>query len=99
MLDDSTLGVGYRVPPSVIRDIVDAPPVPALSFSPHRDKIIFLKRTALPPLTELARPEEKLAGIPIDGHLNSRSHMSFYTGLGIHQILPDGTLGPEVEVH
>ncbi|XP_058738358.1 probable glutamyl endopeptidase, chloroplastic [Vicia villosa] len=96
--DDSTLGVGYRVPPPVIRDIVDAPPVPALSFSPYRDKIIFLKRTALPPLTELARPEEKLAGIRIDGHLNSRSRMSFYTGLGIHRILPDGTLGPEVEV-
>ncbi|CAK8544408.1 unnamed protein product [Lathyrus sativus] len=96
--DDSTLGVGYRVPPPVIRDIVDAPPVPALSFSPYRDKIIFLKRRALPPLTELARPEEKLAGIRIDGHCNSRSRMSFYTGLGIHQILPDGTLGPEVEV-
>lgn len=99
MLDDSALGVGYRVPPPEIRDIVDAPPVPALSFSPHRDKIIFLKRRSLPPLTELARPEEKLAGLRIDGYCNSRSRMSFYTGLGIHQILPDGTLGPEVEIH
>ncbi|KAK2364756.1 putative glutamyl endopeptidase, chloroplastic [Trifolium repens] len=97
--DDLALGVGYRVPPPEIRDIVDAPPVPALSFSPYRDKIIFLKRRALPPLTELARPEEKLAGLRIDGHCNSRSRMSFYTGLGIHQILPDGTLGPEVEIH
>lgn len=97
--DDSALGVGYRVPPPVIRDIVDAPPVPALSFSPFRDKIIFLKRRALPPLTELARPEEKLAGLRIDGYCNSRSRMSFYTGLGIHEILPDGTLGPEVEIH
>ncbi|CAJ2631923.1 unnamed protein product [Trifolium pratense] len=97
--DDSVLGVGYRVPPPEIRDIVDAPPVPALSFSPFRDKIIFLKRRSLPPLTELARPEEKLAGLRIDGHCNSRSRMSFYTGLGIHQILPDGTFGPEVEIH
>ncbi|XP_045796881.1 probable glutamyl endopeptidase, chloroplastic isoform X1 [Trifolium pratense] len=97
--DDSVLGVGYRVPPPEIRDIVDALPVPALSFSPFRDKIIFLKRRSLPPLTELARPEEKLAGLRIDGHCNSRSRMSFYTGLGIHQILPDGTFGPEVEIH
>ncbi|GAU11295.1 hypothetical protein TSUD_342860 [Trifolium subterraneum] len=97
--DDTALGVGYRVPPPEIRDIVDAPPVPALSFSPFRDKIIFLKRRSLPPLTELARPEEKLAGLRIDGHCNSRSRMSFYTGLGIHQILPDGTFGPEVEIH
>ncbi|XP_045796884.1 probable glutamyl endopeptidase, chloroplastic isoform X3 [Trifolium pratense] len=97
--DYEVLGVGYRVPPPEIRDIVDALPVPALSFSPFRDKIIFLKRRSLPPLTELARPEEKLAGLRIDGHCNSRSRMSFYTGLGIHQILPDGTFGPEVEIH
>ncbi|XP_045796886.1 probable glutamyl endopeptidase, chloroplastic [Trifolium pratense] len=89
----------YRVPPPEIRDIVDAPLVPALSFSPYRDKIIFLKRQSLPPLTELARPEEKLAGLRIDGHCNTTNRMSFYTGLGIHQILPDGTLGPEVEIH
>lgn len=99
MLDESTLGSGYRAPPPDIKDIVDAPPLPALSFSPLRDKIIFLKRRALPPLADLARPEEKLAGIRIDGRSNSRSRMSFYTGIGIHTILPDGTLGPETGVH
>ncbi|KAL4305352.1 hypothetical protein AHAS_Ahas16G0069700 [Arachis hypogaea] len=97
--DDSSLGAGYRVPPPEIKDIVDAPPVPALSFSPLRDKILFLKRRALPPLSELARPEEKLAGVRIDGKSNCRSRMSFYTGIGIHRILPDDTLGPETEVH
>ncbi|KAG7971045.1 hypothetical protein I3843_07G115900 [Carya illinoinensis] len=97
--DESTLGVGYCLPPPEIKDIVDAPPLPALSFSPHRDKILFLKRRALPPLAELARPEEKLAGIRIDGRYNTRSRMSFYTGIGIHQLMPDGTLGPEKEVH
>lgn len=97
-VDDSILGVGYRLPPPEIRDIVDASPLPALSFSPHRDKILFLKRRALPPLSELARPEEKLAGIRIDGKCNTRSRMSFYTGIGIHQLMPDGTLGPEKEI-
>uniref|UniRef100_A0A2N9IQG8 Probable glutamyl endopeptidase, chloroplastic n=1 Tax=Fagus sylvatica TaxID=28930 RepID=A0A2N9IQG8_FAGSY len=97
--NEDDLGVGYRLPPPEIKDIVDAPPLPALSFSPHRDKILFLKRRALPPLAELARPEEKLAGIRIDGKCNTRSRMSFYTGIGIHQLLPDGTLGPEKELH
>eukprot|EP00262_Sarcandra_glabra_P021213 TRINITY_DN8834_c1_g1_i1.p1 TRINITY_DN8834_c1_g1~~TRINITY_DN8834_c1_g1_i1.p1 ORF type:complete len:949 (-),score=194.61 TRINITY_DN8834_c1_g1_i1:437-3283(-) len=97
--DDSLSGGGYRLPPLEIRNIVDAPPLPALSFSPHRDKILFLKRRALPPLTELARPEEKLAGIRIDGNCNTRSRMSFYTGIGIHSLMHDGTLGPEKEVH
>ncbi|KAJ4955399.1 hypothetical protein NE237_012182 [Protea cynaroides] len=97
--EDFSLGGGYRLPPPEIRDIVDAPPLPALSFSPQRDKILFLKRRALPPLSELAKPEEKLAGIRIDGKCNTRSRMSFYTGIGIHQLMEDGTLGPEKEVH
>eukprot|EP01018_Ginkgo_biloba_P008717 Gb_40375 [translate_table: standard] len=93
----SSIG-GYQLPPSDIRKIVDAPPTPALSFSPNRDKILFLKRRSLPPLSELARPEEKLAGIRIDGNCNTRSRMSFYTGIGIHKLMDDDTLGPEVEV-
>lgn len=73
--DSSALDGGYHLPPSEIRDIVDAPPLPALSFSPQRDKILFLKRRALPPLTELARPEEKLGGLRIDAKCNTRSRM------------------------
>ncbi|KAI0528954.1 hypothetical protein KFK09_001498 [Dendrobium nobile] len=95
---DEDLLFGYHLPPKEIRDIVDAPPLPVLSFSPHKDKILFLKRRSLPPLSELARPEEKLAGIRIDGNSNARSRMSFYTGIGIHSLLNDGTLGPEKEV-
>ncbi|CAN6325442.1 unnamed protein product [Urochloa humidicola] len=91
--------MGYRLPPKEIQDIVDAPPLPAPSFSPNKDKILFLKRRALPPLSDLAKPEEKLAGLRIDGNSNTRSRMSFYTGIGIHKLLDDGTLGPEKEVH
>lgn len=73
--ENAALGSGYQLPPPEIKDIVDAPPLPALSFSPQRDKILFLKRRALPPLEELAKPEEKLAGIRIDGKCNTRSRM------------------------
>lgn len=97
--EDDELNSGYRVPPAEIRDIVDAPPLPALSFSPKRDKILFLKRRSLPPLSELAKPEDKLAGVRIDGKSNTRSRMSFYTGIGIHDLRDDGTLGPEKLIH
>ncbi|CAM8903735.1 unnamed protein product [Rhodiola kirilowii] len=96
---DDALTTGYRLPPPEIKDIVDAQPLPALSFSPNRDKILFLKRRSLPPLAELAKPEQKLAGIRIDVKCNTRSRMSFYTGIAIHQLTADGTLGPEKEVH
>lgn len=74
-VDDLGTSGGYQLPPSEIRDIVDAPPLPALSISPYRDKILFLKRRSLPPLIDLAKPEEKLAGIRIDGKSNTRSRM------------------------
>ncbi|KAI7748453.1 hypothetical protein M8C21_007611 [Ambrosia artemisiifolia] len=96
---DDELNSGYRLPPPEIRDIVDAPPLPSISFSPNRDKILFLKRRSLPPLSELAKPEDKLAGIRIDGRSNTRSRMSFYTGIGIHDLKDDGTLGPEKLIH
>lgn len=67
--------VGYQLPPSEIREIVDAPPTPALSFSPKRDEILFLQRRSLPPVAEFARPELKLAGLRIDPDTNARSRM------------------------
>nr|XP_043616072.1 probable glutamyl endopeptidase, chloroplastic [Erigeron canadensis] len=96
---DDELSSGYRLPPSEIRDIVDAPPTPVLSISPHKDKVLFLKRTSLPPLSELAKPEEKLAGIRINRKSNARSRMSYYTGIGIHDFEDDDTLGSEKLIH
>lgn len=89
---DSSLGNGYCLPPPEIRDIVDALPLPMLSFSPLRDKILFLKRRSLPHLAELARPELKLAGVRIDGKSDSQSRMN-------PQDHDDGSLGPEKEIY
>ncbi len=56
---------GYHMPPQSIVDIVDAPLQPQLSFSPDRKLILQLERPAPhPPITELGRPELKLAGAP-----------------------------------
>lgn len=66
---------GYQLPPKEIREIVDAAPIPALSFSPKRDEILFLERRSLPPVSELAKPELKLGGLRIDPDYNSRSRM------------------------
>ena len=50
-------------PPQEIIDLVDVPPEPNLSFSPDRTKVLQLyKPSPLPPISELARPELKLAG-------------------------------------
>lgn len=67
--------VGYQLPPEEIREIVDAPSTPALSFSPKRDEILFLQRRSLPPVADFAKPELKLAGMRIDPDYNARSRM------------------------
>ncbi|XP_024364873.1 probable glutamyl endopeptidase, chloroplastic [Physcomitrium patens] len=85
---------GYQLPPEEIREIVDAPSTPALSFSPKRDEILFLQRRSLPPVADFAKPELKLAGMRIDPDYNARSRMSFYTGINIHKFLDEGMLGP-----
>lgn len=55
---------GYRLPPAEIREIVDMPPEPILSFSPDRKLVLQLARPPPnPPIAELARPELKLAGM------------------------------------
>ena len=96
--DDDAVS-GYRLPPKEIQEIVDVPPNPSYHLSPRRDRIMFLKRRAMPPLSELAKPDKILAGIRIDSSSNMRSRMSFYTGISIHLLMDDGSLGPEKVVH
>ncbi len=51
------------LPPQDIIDLVDVPPEPNLSFSPDRSQVLQLYRPPpLPPISEIARPELKLAG-------------------------------------
>ena len=69
---------GYRLPPKEIADIVDAPPQPVLSFSPDRKWVAQIGRPpSNPPITELSRPELKLAGLRIDPETFTRSRMSY----------------------
>ncbi|CAI5515420.1 unnamed protein product [Closterium sp. Naga37s-1] len=95
---ESDLNSGYALPPAEILSIVDAPPNPALSFSPKRERVLFMHRPSLPPISELARPELKLAGVRIDPEAHSRSRMSFYTGVTIHRVNGDDTLGDAVDI-
>ncbi|CAI5496228.1 unnamed protein product [Closterium sp. Naga37s-1] len=95
---ESDLNSGYALPPAEILSIVDAPPNPALSFSPKRERVLFMHRPSLPPISELARPELKLAGVRIDPEAHSRSRMSFYTGVTIHRVNDDDTLGDAVDI-
>lgn len=73
----------YRLPPQDIIDIVDAAPSPWTSLSPARDTLLLMHREALPPVAELARPMERLAGLRLDATLNGRHGPRSVVGLSL----------------
>ena len=85
-------GAAYRVPPDEILAIVDAPPQPALTYSPDRRTLLQASRPPpLPPLSEVARQELKLAGLRLDQEQRSRARLSHYTAL---ELVPSGASVP-----
>ena len=92
----------YMTPPAPIAQILDAPPTPLPSVSPKRDVVALFGRANLPPISELAEPDLKLAGYRINprnnGPANSRiawlntiSFQNVATGVERKVALPSGT--------
>ena len=63
----------YRLPPKALADLIDAPPTPGVSFSPDKTRMIIMDRPNMPPISELAQPELRLAGTRINPRTNGRS--------------------------
>ncbi len=80
---------GYKMPPKAIADLIDAPPTPAVSFSPRNDVMLIMERPSLPPISELAAPEARLAGLRLNPRTNGRSRAEYFTKL-IVKTLSDG---------
>lgn len=76
----------YRVPSQVLVDIVDAPPTPAVLPGPRAEWMLLIERPSLPPISELAERELRLAGMRIKPQINGRSRTNPSTGLSLLRI-------------
>jgi dipeptidyl aminopeptidase/acylaminoacyl peptidase len=67
---------GYSLPPKVIVDILDAPPLPTAAVSPSYQVVALIQRASMPAIAELAQPMYRLAGMRINPRTNGlhRSH-------------------------
>ena len=74
---------GYQLPPQNVVDIIDAPPEPAVSFSPDTQWMLMMDRDAMPGIEDISRRMLRLAGLRIDPAANARFQTSFYKGLSI----------------
>src|SRR5882762_4350527 len=61
----------YQKPPKEVLDVLNAPPTPTISVSPHRDYAILMQPVRYPSINEVAQPMLRLAGIRIDSNTNS----------------------------
>ena len=82
----------YQLPPTVLADMIDAPPTPGVSLSPDGAWMLLLESPGLPAIEEVAQPELRLAGLRINPRTNGRSRMRSLSGLRFRRLSDDSEL-------
>jgi hypothetical protein len=92
-------GDGYRLPPSEVVEVVDAPRSPSLTLSPDGRWFIGIEPDPMPSIADVSRPMLRLAGMRIDPTANGRHRTSFSRALFLRDLtgktvtpvaIPDG---------
>jgi dipeptidyl aminopeptidase/acylaminoacyl peptidase len=76
----------YRLPPSDVVAIVDAPPTPVVVVAPGGERLGRFTYEALPSIAEVTRPFERLAGLRIDPQRHGRRRARWTTGIEIQRV-------------
>ena len=81
---------GYRKPPKVVLDILNAPSTPTLTLNPTHTYAMQGAPVRYPPIAELAEPMRRLAGIRINPLTNGLHNATFNSSLTLRKV-PEGT--------
>jgi dipeptidyl aminopeptidase/acylaminoacyl peptidase len=76
----------YKQPPKEILDVLNAPVTPATSISPAADKIALLQPLRYPPISELAEPMLRLAGLRINPDTNAQHRQPYFVNVSLQNI-------------
>ncbi len=83
----------YQEPPKAIINLVDTRPTPNVDVSPKdkdgRKWLLIEEISGLPPISDLAQPELRLAGVRFNPKTNGPSRGRYLTALRL-KLLPDG---------
>jgi dipeptidyl aminopeptidase/acylaminoacyl peptidase len=77
---------GYRLPPQPLVDIIDAAPTPSIRLSPDREWMALIEWASLPPISELAQRELRLAGLRIRPQVDGPSRTFPAKGLSLLRV-------------
>ena len=67
----------YKQPPKEIMDVLNAPAIPTTSVSPTHDKTMLLEPLHYPPISELAQPMLRIAGLRISPSTNGLHRQTY----------------------
>src|SRR5258705_3616033 len=73
----------YHKPSEAVVRVLEAPPFPTVWPSPTRDMLLIASKDGYPPLSELAAPKLKLAGIRVNPATNGPQRPVYWTGLSV----------------
>ena len=76
----------YNQPPAPIPQMLDAEPLPFVTLSPQRDRILLIRRSALPDIEEISAPYFALAGDRVNPRTNGSWYETTIRGLAIRNI-------------
>ncbi|HWA15110.1 MAG TPA: hypothetical protein VG817_01665, partial [Gemmatimonadales bacterium] len=80
----------YHDAPAPIAQILDAPGTPLVSIAPDRTQLILVEPEGLPPISEVAAPELRLAGLRINPRTSGPSRAAWYRGLALQPLQGGG---------
>ncbi|MBZ5537574.1 MAG: prolyl oligopeptidase family serine peptidase [Acidobacteriia bacterium] len=64
----------YQKPPKEVLDVLDAPPTPTLLVSPAKDRALLITTLRYPPISDLAQPMLRIAGLRLNPKTNGPHH-------------------------
>ena len=90
----SLISQEYKIPPEVIKNLVEADPQPSLNLNNKGTLGIILRRDGYQSITDLAKDELRIAGTRLDPVRYTSSRMTYYKSFSILDVKS----GSEIEV-
>lgn len=75
----------YQSPPADVAQVLDAARPPVVQLSPEHDWLVSLTRPSLPPISEVAAPVVKVAGVRIDPDTNGPARENPFTAVSLRK--------------
>lgn len=76
----------YKKPPQNVMDVLNSPVTPLTSVSPTKDKVGLFEPLRYPPISELAEPMLRLAGIRINPRTSGQHRQQYFVKVTVKNI-------------